>query len=195
MLAAACLAGALVVVVREVRPPPPRTVAVVVAARTVPAGSVLATADVVVAEVPERARQPGALVAVGEAVGRRLGSGLLPGEALTASRLVPRGPMDGLPRGRVALHVLVADPAAVALLAPGLVVTAYPAVGGEPLARSVEVLSVDPPPDVPTGPMDVGTPAGRGVVLALPPEAAGAVLSGHGGLDGPPVVNLAVLDG
>ena len=115
-----------------------------VAAREVPAGTVLSDADLRVDHVPRRSLQPGALASAAEAVGRRVGAGLASGEGLTASRLVPRGALDGLPAGRVALHVVSADPAAVDLLAPGLSARVYPAAGGPALAVGAAVLAADP---------------------------------------------------
>ena len=98
----------------------------VVAAHGVPAGTVLLATDLRVDHVPRGTTQPGALTTIADAVGRRVGAGLARGESLTASRLVPRGALDGLPAGRVALHVVSADPAAVDLLAPGTGRTGLP---------------------------------------------------------------------
>lgn len=193
MLAALCAAAAVVVAVGLLRPPPPPTTDVLVAARAVPAGAVLTAADVVLRPVPLAARQPGALTRRTDVVGRRSGSALAAGETLTATRLVPHSAADGLPFGEVALHVLLADPAAADLLVPGTPVVVYPAVGGPALVRGARVLAVDPPlgPDGAPG----GPPGGRGVVLALPAGAGERVLSGHGGLDGPPVVNVTASGG
>ena len=73
-----------------------------------------------------------------------MGAGLARGESLTTSRLVPRGTLDGLPAGRVALHVVSADPAAVDLLTPGVAARVYPAAGGPALAIGATVLAADP---------------------------------------------------
>lgn len=188
-VAAVCAAAAAVVAVGLLRPAPPPTTDVLVTARAVPAGAVLTAADVVLRPVPRAARQPGALTRRWEAVGRRSGSPLAAGEALTATRLVPRSAADGLPAGTVALHVLLADPAAADLLVPGSAVVVYPAVGGSVLVRDATVLAVDPPPEADGA--FAGPPGARGVVLALPAGAGERILAGHGGLDGPPVVNVA----
>ena len=189
LLSAVLASCAVALVVLEVRPPPPPTVTVLIAARAVPAGAVIAGSDLRVAVVRHDVAQPGALSAIPDAVGRRLGASLSPGEGLTASRLVPRGPVDGLPRGRVALHVVAADPASVDLLAPGVGARVYPAAGGPPLALAAEVLATDP---VDPDPDPLGSPSagGRGVVLSLSAGEADAVLSGHGALDGPVTVSL-----
>jgi pilus assembly protein CpaB len=186
----ALLAGAAVgLVVTELRPPPPPTTPVLVAARPVAAGEVLGTADLRVVPVSSGAIQPGALTSVPDAVGRRVGAGLAAGEALTATRLVPRSPVDGLPPGRVALHVVAADPASVDLLAPGDAARVYPAGGGAPLAVAARVLATDPPGTSPDSLTTSGA-AARGVVLSLSAPEADAVLGGHGAVDGPVTVSV-----
>ena len=164
-----------------------------VAAREVPAGAVLSDADLRVDHVPRRSLQPGALASAAEAVGRRVGAGLASGEGLTASRLVPRGALDGLPAGRVALHVVSADPAAVDLLAPGLSARVYAAAGGPALAVGATVLAADPASRASTVALADAPP--RGVVLSLSAAEADAVLSGHGSLDGPVTVTVVASAG
>ena len=102
---------------------------------------------------------------------------------------MPRGPADGLPTGRVALHVVAADPASVDLLSPGVGVRVYPTAGGPPLAVAAEVLAADPP-SVGSDPLVPGDVPRRGVVLSLTVAEADAVLRGHGALDGPVTVTL-----
>lgn len=188
VLSALLAAAAVALVVTELRPPAPPTVTVLVATRAVPAGSVLAPPDLRAAPVPADVIQPGALTIVSDAVGRRIGSALASGETVTAARLVPRGAADGLPRGRVAVHVVAADPAAVDLLVPGVGARVYPASGGAPLAVAAQVLATDPPGD---GPDALGpAPSSRGVVLSLTAAEADAVLGGHGSVDGPVTVTV-----
>ena len=174
----------------ELRPPPPADVPVLLAARELPPGLVLAAHDLVRARAPAQGAPPGAVVEPDDAVGRRLVAGLAPGEALTRTRLVPRGPADGLPPRRVAVHVVAADPASVDLLSPGVSARVYPVAGGRPLATGALVLATDPPTSA-----EVSGPAGpgRGVVLALTPEEADAVVGGHGGLDGPVTVGIVAV--
>lgn len=188
LLAAALAAGAVVAVVTEVRPPLEPRVAVVVAARPVAAGEVLSPSDVRLTHVVTSAVQPGAVTSLDAAAGRRVVAALVTDEALTASRLVPRGPADGLPAGRVTLHVVAADPAAVDLLRPGGLARVYPVAAGPVLARAALVLSTDP-----VGSDDRGAARARGVVLALSSAEADAVVSGHGGLDGPVTVALVAV--
>ncbi len=195
LAAAACLAGAVTAGLHTLRPPPEPTTQVVVAAASVRAGSVLRAEDLALVRVPAPARQPGALVETTEAVGRRTGTALAPGEALTATRLVPRSRAEGLPAGRAALHVGLADPAAADVLAPGQRVAVFPALGGEALARDAEVLAVDPPGRHSVADLGAGPGAARGVLLSLPEDSAERVLAGHGGTDGGVVVTVVAVAG
>ena len=189
VLSAALAAMAVALVVLQLRPPPEPVTPVLVAARDVPAGTVLADVDLRVDHVPRRFVQPGALAGTADAVGRRVGAALARGEGVTASRLVPRGALDGLPAGRVALHVVSADPDAVDLLSPGLPARVYPAAGGAALAVGATVLAADPPGGA--GGSTLGDAPPRGVVLSLSAAEADAVLAGHGSLEGP--VTVAVV--
>ncbi len=188
LVSAVLAATAVLLVVLELRPPPERLTAALVAAREVPAGAVLAESDLRVDHVPRGALQPGVLTSVSDAVHRRVGAALARGESVTASRLVPRGALDGLPAGRVALHVVSADPAAVDLLAPGLPARVYPAAGGRALAVGATVLAADPPESSSQGGLGEAPP--RGVVLSLSAAEADAVLAGHGSLEGPVTVSV-----
>ena len=107
----------------------------------------------------------------------------------TASRLVPRAAVDGLPPGRVALHVVAADPASVDLLPVGATARVYPVAGGPPLAVGARVLAVDPAVTT-GGALLPGESDPRGVVLSLSVAEADAVLRGHGALDGPVTVTV-----
>ncbi|QKE82536.1 SAF domain-containing protein [Arthrobacter sp. NEB 688] len=194
VLAAACLAGAVLAALHVVRPPPPPTTSVLVATRDVPAGSVLVAGDVTSAPVPVAAQQPGALTAVDTVAGRRTAGALAAGEAVTRTRLVPRSVTEGLPAGRVALHVVLADPGAAGLLVPGGVVAVHPGPGGPVLARDAVVLSLDPAPPPTAFGAEPSAPT-PGAVLSLTPEAADRVLVGHGGTDGLVTVTLLATPG
>jgi pilus assembly protein CpaB len=188
LLSATLAATAVGLVLLQLRPPPEPVSPVLVAARDLPAGAVLLPTDLRVQQVPRSTTQPGALTTVADAVGRRVGAGLVRGETLTASRLVPRSTLDGLPAGRVALHVVSADPAAVDLLTPGLPARVYPAAGGPALAVGATVLAADPA--TAAGPVALTDAPPRGVVLALSADEADAVLAGHGSLEGPVTVTV-----
>ena len=189
VLSAGLAACAVVLATSAARPAAGPTVLVLVAAREVPAGAVLADGDVRPARVPGGAAQPGAITSPSEALGRRVAAGLVTGEALTASRLVPRAAVDGLPPGRVALHVVAADPASVDLLPVGATARVYPVAGGPPLAVGARVLTVDPAVTT-GGALLPGESDPRGVVLSLSVAEADAVLRGHGALDGPVTVTV-----
>ncbi len=192
VLAAGLAAASVAAVGVELRPPPDPVVRVVVAASDIPSGTVLQAAHLRLVDVPVDGVQPGALTGLAAATGRRVGSGLAVGETLTSRRLVPRGDVDGLGPGRVALHVVAADPASVDLLAPGTNARVYPVGGGPVLARRAEVLATDAP-----APADrvvsTAMPSARGVVLALDVGEADVVLTGHGSLEGPVVVTLVAV--
>ena len=190
LLAAALAAVAVALVVRELRPPPAPTVGVVVAATAIPPGAVLTASYLRLAQVPVEGAQPGALTRVEGAAGRRVGSGLDVGETVTSRRLVPRGPADGLHGGRVAVHVVAADPASLDLLAPGAWARVYPVGGGAVLSHAAEVLAVDPAAAEHDLLSATEAPEGRGVVLALDVHEADALLAAHGSIEGPVVVTL-----
>lgn len=193
LLSAVLAATAVLLIVLELRPPAEPVTAALVAARDVPAGAVLAEADLRVDHVPRGAVQPGGLTSVADAVHRRVGAALVRGEGVTASRLVPRSALDGLPPGRVALHVVSTDPAAVDLLAPGLAARVYPAAGGSALAVGATVLAADPPERGGQASLTDAPP--RGVVLSLSAAEADAVLAGHGSLEGPVTVSVVAAAG
>ena len=193
VLSALLAATAVVLVVQQLRPQPEAVTPVLVAARDVPAGTVLTAADLRLEHLPARSVQPGVRSEPGEVVGRRVAAGLARGESLTASRLVPRGPLDGLPPGRVALHVVSADPAGVDLLAPGSSARVYPVAGGPALAVAATVLATDPPDR--GGTASLGAVPPRGVVLSLSGAEADAVLAGHGSLEGPVTVTVVAAPG
>ncbi len=168
-LLAALLTGvAALAAVRAATPPPPPTVAVTVAARDLPAGAVLTTADLSTERLPAGG-VPDDLAAT--AVGRVLAAPVTRGEPLTAVRLV--GP--GLARaqaGQAVLPVRLSDAGVAALLRPGdevdLMATDPASGATRVLADGVTVLAV---------PEEVEPPSGRAtpgalVVVGLPPADA-----------------------
>ncbi len=88
---------------------------------------------------------------------------------------------------------MLADPLAADVIRAGQDVLVFPAAGGPALTRRAVVLVADPPPReaVP----GLGAQGARGVVLALPADDAERVLAGHGGIDGPVVVNVVAATG
>lgn len=190
VLAAVCLGGAAALTVDLCTPPAPSSYAVVTAARDLPSGIVLTDGDLAVADVPGLVGPVGTRVE--EFVGRQLAAPIGAGEALSATRVVPRSTAEGLPPGQVALHVRVVDPAALRLLSAGLRVALHDP-DGQPLAVGVVVLAVDPPPDA-SGLWPAGSSEGIGLVVALPRDRVPAVLARRGIDPSAPLVHV-VLEG
>lgn len=165
----AAVAAALAVLA-VARPPAPASIDILVAERDLVAGAVLTAEDVGTARVPVQYAPVGALTGSDgpASVGRQLVGPIVAGESLTAGRFVPRGPMDSLPAGRVAVHLIAADPAGLHLIGPGMTVTLYPADGGEAIARGSVVLGIDPAPAESLA--DLGAGEGRGLTVAITPE-------------------------
>lgn len=167
----------------------------VVASRPLAAGAVLEPADLRVVDV---ASDPGPVSTVSDPTlltGRRLTSRIDSGEPVTATRLVPRSPVDGAPAGTVAAHLLVADEASLDLVSAGRRVDLFPDVGGPVMARDVLVLGVDTPGRATlTGSLPGSHDASRGLVLALEPAAVDRIFAGQRPDGGAPRV-IAVVTG
>ena len=144
-----------------------RSSPVVVAARDVTAGTVLPPPTSAVEPCRSDAAQPGALTAVADAVGRRVGAGLAPRRDAHRSRLVPRGALDGLPPVGSRCTSSPPTPPSVDLLAPGAAPASTPWPGGRP-RRGAVVLATDPPGAGDPRPRADRPPAG--VVLSLTPR-------------------------
>ncbi|KGN30044.1 flagellar protein FlgA [Knoellia flava TL1] len=194
-VAGASVATAALLLVGVVRPPPPATSPVVVAARALEAGALLEPTDLRVDRVPGSSPPPASVARLGPLIGRRVGSAVVAGETLTTTRLVPRSPADGAPRGTVAARLLVADGRSLDLVSAGRRVTVYADTGGPALAHDVLVLGTDTPEPMSfagsfPGPGDVGA----GIVLALEPTELDRVFAGQRPEGGPPRV-LTVVTG
>ncbi|MEO5611047.1 MAG: SAF domain-containing protein [Ornithinibacter sp.] len=182
------ISTALLLVLLELRPLAPPSTTVVIARHRVAAGSVLAPGDLDAVDVPLAQAQPGHVRDPAQVAGRRLGSALATGEALTTTRLAPRSAADGLAVSLTAVHVVAADPDSVSLLHVGQRVVVYGPAGGPPLAQSARLLAIDPaqPPD----PLSGRQPPARGVVLALERGDVQKVLTTSDAVPGPPVVHV-----
>jgi len=170
LLAAVCAALAVVAGVRAVAAPPPETVAVTVAARDLPAGAVLATADLTTVALPPQAL-PDDLLA--DPAGRTLAGPVARGEPLTGVRVVgaPLAAEALAGTDRLALPVRLPDAGAVGLLRVGdrvdLVATDPQGATSEMVAHGVPVLAL-PGPDTSAGAAGPAGPAGgRLVVLGV----------------------------
>ncbi len=174
---AALLAGVAVLAgVRATAPPPAPTVAVTVAARDLPAGAVLAAADLVTRDLPV-GTAPDGLAA--DPAGRVLAAPVSRGEPVTAVRLVGDGLAAAAP-DRVVLPVRVSDAGVAALLRPGdevdLLVTDPGSGDTELLATGVTVMAV-PPADPDAGTANVGALVVVGVAPADATEVTSAWVS------------------
>jgi Flp pilus assembly protein CpaB len=104
------------ITIRAAAPPAPPTVAVLVAARDLPAGRTLTSADLQSASWPVSQAPGGRLIA---ATGRKLASPIRTGEPVTDARVVGPGLLAGQAPGTVAVPVRLGDPAAGALVQAG----------------------------------------------------------------------------
>lgn len=194
-LAGICAASAALLLVGVVRPPPAATSPVVVAARALPGGAVLEPGDVRVVPVVGGTAPVATVEDPRQLVGRRLTSRVERGEAITTTRLVPRSPTDGAPRGTFAAHLLVADAESLELVSAGRRVTLYPDVGGAALAHDVLVIGVDTPGKTSfTGSLPGGEAGPRGLVVALTTDDLDRIFAGQRPEGGAPTV-LAVITG
>lgn len=164
LLAAVLAAVAVVAAVRSLSPPAAPTSTITVATRDLPAGALLASADVRRQPVPPDAVPDGLAAAP---VGRILAAPLTRGEPITEPRLVgPR--LTSARPGEVALPVRISDPDQVSLLTVGdridLLATDPQHATTVVLAGGVVVLAVPPAARDTTA----GALSGRLVVLAIP---------------------------
>lgn len=174
LLAAFLLAAAVASALGVLAPAPQPTTSVVVAARTLDAGTSLASGDLRVVNRPA-GTNPGALSSASTAVGRVLAAPVGSGEALTADRLVGPGLADGLAKhGHVAAPVRLADPAVASLLKSGDVIDVV-------LAGSSAGSAGEPSTG---GPASVVAAGARVIAVVAPSSDAvlGASADGSGGL-------------
>ena len=116
----AVLAGiAVLAVIETLAPAPPPTRAVAVASRDLPAGVVLAPADVRVVAMPPGAAPAGSTDSAAAVTGHVVAGPLRAGEVLTDRRLLGRSLLAGYPPGLVAAPVRIGDADVVGLLAVG----------------------------------------------------------------------------
>ncbi len=169
-LAVACAALAVLAGLRAVSPAPPATAAAVVAARDLPGGEVLDTADLAVVRLPPGTVPDGAVAVPGSLVGRTTAAPLRRGEPVTDVRVVAPSLVSGYP-GRVAVPIRLGDAATVPLLSVGdrIDVLAADPQGkhAQVVATAVPVVAI-PEPDA----RDDGLVTGGLVVVAAPREDA-----------------------
>jgi Flp pilus assembly protein CpaB len=185
-LAAAVVALCLLVA-RQLAPPPEATEPVVVTAREVPAGGVLAAADLRIARLPHRLAPDGAMTDLAELRGHELLIDLPRGVPVVASMLDDGRFGRVAPAGTVTVPVRLVDAAVTRLLRPGdridLVAPGYDPDGTSAVvvAQGAVVLDVVAPDDADAG--DLWGAADEGsdaiTVVAVSPEE-GHRLAGSG---------------
>lgn len=153
-------------------------VSVLAVSRDLPAGAVLAAADVRLIRLPTA--PDGAFVNPRTATGRTLSAGVRRGEVVTDARVVPvTGPDPG--PGRVAVPIQLADAATTTLLHPGAHVTVLAVQnGGAPkkLTSDAVVLAVPDAQPNATSSVKIGGASAQGghlVILATPIKDADAL--------------------
>lgn len=192
LVAALLLAAAAGVAVHTARPTPPAAPLLLAAAADLPAGHVLAAADLVHVPVPAAVAPAGALGPADDAaaLGARLTAAVRSGELLTDARLGGPGLLVGAPAGTVALAVPVGGATGALVRAGDAVdVLAPPAAPAWDAGASVDgvAAAADAAVVVARGAVVLDVPAGAG-------DTGGTGLLPAGG--GPPgVVVLAVARG
>jgi len=111
-----CLAAGLTV--QQLTPAPDATVSAWAAAKDLPAGRVLASADLVAVQVPPGVL-PGGILDRTALEGKQLAVALRKGQLLADSQLVGPGLLAGSPPGAAAVPLRMADPASIQLVSPG----------------------------------------------------------------------------
>jgi Flp pilus assembly protein CpaB len=163
-----------------------RRTPVVVSSRDLPAGRVLAAADLQLARWPSGLVPRGAASDTATLIGHRLSGPLTRHEPVLTSRLLGPGLAAGLAANQVAVPVRVSDPAGGSLLRPGERVDLLAAAPDSVTARAQHattvahralVLAVVPATDVESGTVDSGTTA---VIVAVDRESAGALATLNG---------------
>ena len=186
MVAGLLVALALVLALRPAPPSGPpavRTVAVLAAATDLPAGTVLAAADLTRTDLPAPLAPDGASRPGTELTGRVLAAPVRRGEVLTDVRVVGPGLWSQVPPGQVAAPVRLADLAVATLLHAGdrvdVLATDTATGAAEVVASAALVLAAPAGAEPDAGPDRAGAgPEGAGLlVLAVPPETA-EVLAG-----------------
>jgi Flp pilus assembly protein CpaB len=140
LIAAVCAALAVAVAVQANAAPAPPTRTVVVAARDIPAGVPVRSADLTTREfAPESV--PAGTVGAAAALGRTTVGPVREGEPLTDVRLLQASLLEGYP-GMVAAPVRIGDPGAVDLLRVG---DRVDVLAADPRAGTARVLTTDAP--------------------------------------------------
>lgn len=153
-------------------------VAVVVAARNVPAGQTLTSADVRTISAPAHVLPTTAVTDASSVEGRRLSLPVGVGEIVTTTSTDTRGFGPLSPADR-AVHVRAADPGSLGLVRAGDRVDLLAAPDGRTVAVDVRVLAVDA---VETGAALGPTVTASGLVVAAPASALPSIVGAPDGV-------------
>ncbi|MCX6500129.1 MAG: RcpC/CpaB family pilus assembly protein [Arthrobacter sp.] len=181
-----CVATGLAV--QQLTPAPEATVPTWAAAKDLPAGRVLAAADIAAVEVPP-GLLPGGSLDHAALEGKQLAVALRKGQLFSDSQLVGPGLLAGSPFGTAAVPLRMADPASVQLVSPGQLVNVVMTSGNgyeqasasQLLASAVPVLWTSAHGNRAGQWLDAGDTDGLMVVAADPDQArrlAGASTQG-----------------
>lgn len=175
LLAGVLAAAACGLAVQSLLPQEPRTVAVAAAGGDLPSGHVLASRDLRLVQLPPGVVPAGVFGDPGQAAGQQLAVPVRKGTVINETFLVGDGMLAGAAEGSSAVPLRPADPAAAALLSPGVLVDVVAASetgfdGAGPLnvlATAVPVLWITAADSDDAGPWS-GSDEGPLVVVAAP---------------------------
>ena len=146
LAAALLLCAAAAITVQQLTPEPVYTVSALAAARDLPAGTAMASADLASVQVPPGMLADGFLHEAGEAAGKQLAAPLRKGQLLTDAQLLGPGLLAGTPPGSAAVPLRMADPSSIQLVSPGqLVNVVLTAANGYDQQKPPEVLAAGVP--------------------------------------------------
>jgi Flp pilus assembly protein CpaB len=122
LAAALLLCAAAAITVHQLTPAPVYTETALAAARDIPAGAAVSSADLASVQVPPGMIASGFLKEPGEAAGKQLAAPLRKGQLLTDAQLLGPGLLAGTPPGSAAVPLRMADPSSIQLVSPGQLV-------------------------------------------------------------------------
>lgn len=113
------LCAAAGIAVQQLTPAPALTQAVLAAAHDLPAGKILAKADVMEVQVPRELLPDGSFNSSSPLEGKQLAAPARKGQIFTDSQLLGPGLLAGSPPGSAAVPLRLADPSSIQLLSAG----------------------------------------------------------------------------
>lgn len=174
------LCGAAGIAVHELTPAPAHTVSALAAARDLPAGATLGSADLAAVNVLPSMLTAGTFTEAIGLNGKHLAAPLRKGQLLTDAQLVGPGLLTGAPPGSAAVPLRMADPSSIRLVSPGQLVSVVLTSGSgyeqkaasKVLATAVPVLWTSAQEGQGGQWLSSGDSDGLMVVAATPPQAS-----------------------